>query len=133
MRCLIKLTILTTVVLGGVAGTVYWMYRGQVKDAVAKAEKLVSLKNEITSIKTKLADARAIWKKKELSLKPEDNDALRAAQKKISKLESANRKLGGFMTLEFNGTKINSPDELKLILGKLEEILELKLHVNPKN
>ncbi|SVE59121.1 uncharacterized protein METZ01_LOCUS511975, partial [marine metagenome] len=30
------------------------------------------------------------------------------------------------------GTKINNPDELKLILSKLEQILELKLHVNPK-
>lgn len=126
MRCLIKLTIIIAIVLAGIAGTVYWMYREQAKDAIAKAEKLVSLKNEISLIKTKLADAEAAWKKKELNLQPDNNDALRTAKEKISELESANRKLNGFMALEFNGTKINNPEELKRLLRKFEGILKPK-------
>jgi len=126
MRCLIKLTIIIAIVLAGIAGTVYWMYREQAKDAIAKAEKLVSLKNEISLIKTKLADAEAAWKKKELNLQPNNNDALRTAKEKISELESANRKLNGFMALEFNGTKINNPEELKRLLREFEGILNPK-------
>jgi len=126
MRCLIKLTIIIAIVLAGIAGTVYWMYREQAKDAIAKAEKLVSLKNEISLIKTKLADAEAAWKKKELNLQPDNNDALKTAKEKISELESANRKLNGFMALEFNGTKINNPEELKRLLRKFEGILKPK-------
>ena len=126
MRCLIKLTIIIAIVLAGIAGTVYWMYREQAKDAIAKAEKLVSLKNEISLIKTKLADAEAAWKKKELNLQPDNNDALRTAKEKISELESANRKLNGFMALEFNGTKINNPEKLKRLLRKFEGILKPK-------
>lgn len=126
MRCLIKLTIIIAIVLAGIAGTVYWMYREQAKDAIAKAEKLVSLKNEISLIKTKLADAEAAWKKKELNLQPDNNDALRTAKEKISELKSANRKLNGFMALEFNGTKINNPEELKRLLRKFEGILKPK-------
>ncbi len=126
MRCLIKLTIIIAIVLAGIAGTVYWMYREQAKDAIAKAEKLVSLKNEISLIKTKLADAEAAWKKKELNLQPDNNDALRTAKEKISELKSPNRKLNGFMALEFNGTKINNPEELKRLLRKFEGILKPK-------
>ena len=126
MRCLIKLTIIIAIVLAGIAGTVYWMYREQAKDAIAKAEKLVSLKNEISLIKTKLADAEAVWKKKELDLQPDNNDALKTAKEKISELESANRKLNGFMALEFNGTKINNPEELKRLLREFEGILNPK-------
>ena len=125
MRCLIKLIIIIAIVLAGIAGTIYWMYRGQAKDAISKAEKLVSLKKEISLIKTKLADAEAAWEKKGLNLEPDDN-ALRAAKEKISELESANRKLDGFMALEFNGTKINNPEELKQLLRDLEENLKPK-------
>ena len=133
MRCLIKLILIMTIVLGGIAGTVYWMYRAQAKEILEKANELFTLKMEINSTKAKLTNAEMSLKKRMSRLNPVNDGVLRTARKRILELEGASRKLREFQELEFNGTKIIDPASLERLLKKLEKSLESEKDGDAKN
>ena len=100
IRILIKLGLVLFLVLGLGMGWLYWKYQDQVKMATKAAGELVDLKQKVESAEAQLIEIH---------------------RKLKQQVDEANDALKDYQNLEFNGTRLKSPEDIQQLLDKLSQ------------
>jgi len=100
IRILIKLGLVLFLVLGLGMGWLYWKYQDQVKMATKAGGELVDLKRKVESAQVQLIEIRSKLKQQ---------------------VDEANDALKNYQNLEFNGTRLKSPEDIQQLLDKLSQ------------
>jgi len=100
IRILIKLGLVLFLVLGLGMGWLYWKYQDQVKMATKAAGELVDLKQKVESAEAQLIEIH---------------------RKLKQQVDEANDALKNYQNLEFNGTRLKSPEDIQQLLDKLSQ------------
>ena len=81
-------------------GWLYWKYQDQVKMATKAGGELVDLKRKVESAQVQLIEIRSKLKQQ---------------------VDEANDALKNYQNLEFNGTRLKSPEDIQQLLDKLSQ------------